>query len=136
MFDCDGVIWKGDTLIEGVPDQRLTWGPKACQDEEGSNQRLGVTGSSSWPDDHLPPPLSSDLREGSVNKKKHVARSAAFFNHCLPSLVMKKGLVCETLEYLKALGKRLFFVTNNSTKSRAHRVPQVLTQTSAGMRKG
>lgn len=44
VFDCDGVIWKGDTLIEGVP---------------------------------------------------------------------------ETLEYLKALGKRLFFVTNNSTKSRA-----------------
>eukprot|EP00667_Euglena_gracilis_P011399 EG_transcript_11638 len=44
VFDCDGVIWKGDSLIEGVP---------------------------------------------------------------------------ETLEYLKSLGKKLFFVTNNSTKSRA-----------------
>ena len=44
VFDCDGVIWKGDTLIDGVP---------------------------------------------------------------------------ETLEFLKSKGKRLFFVTNNSTKSRA-----------------
>lgn len=44
VFDCDGVIWKGDTLIEGVP---------------------------------------------------------------------------ETLELLKSMGKKLFFVTNNSTKSRA-----------------
>ena len=44
IFDCDGVIWKGDSLIEGVP---------------------------------------------------------------------------ETLEMLRAMGKRLIFVTNNSTKSRA-----------------
>jgi phosphoglycolate phosphatase len=44
IFDCDGVIWKGDSLIEGVP---------------------------------------------------------------------------ETLDLLRALGKRLIFVTNNSTKSRA-----------------
>ena len=44
VFDCDGVIWKGDSLIEGVP---------------------------------------------------------------------------ETLEMLKAMGKKMFFVTNNSTKSRA-----------------
>ncbi|KAJ8903839.1 hypothetical protein NDN08_000372 [Rhodosorus marinus] len=44
IFDCDGVIWRGDSVIEGVP---------------------------------------------------------------------------ETLDYLRALGKRLFFVTNNSTKSRA-----------------
>lgn len=44
IFDCDGVIWRGDSVIEGVP---------------------------------------------------------------------------ETLELLRGLGKRLFFVTNNSTKSRA-----------------
>ena len=44
VFDCDGVIWKGDSLIDGVP---------------------------------------------------------------------------ETLEFLKSKGKKLFFVTNNSTKSRA-----------------
>ena len=44
IFDCDGVIWKGDSLIEGVP---------------------------------------------------------------------------ETLELLRSMGKRLIFVTNNSTKSRA-----------------
>lgn len=44
IFDCDGVLWRGDTLIEKVP---------------------------------------------------------------------------ETIEYLKSQGKRLFFVTNNSTKSRA-----------------
>ena len=43
VFDCDGVIWKGDKLIDGVP---------------------------------------------------------------------------ETLDMLKAMGKRMFFVTNNSTKSR------------------
>lgn len=44
IFDCDGVIWRGDSLIEGIP---------------------------------------------------------------------------ETLDKLRAAGKRMFFVTNNSTKSRA-----------------
>lgn len=44
IFDCDGVVWRGDSLIDGVP---------------------------------------------------------------------------ETIEYIRSLGKRVFFVTNNSTKSRA-----------------